>query len=403
MPEAPSNHADPLIFISAAEPSADRIGAALIRATRQLAPAVGFVGVAGPRMAEAGCVSIFDMTGHSAMLLGTVGAARRGWALLRTARECLAQQPFAAAVVIDSPVLHLPLARRIHARGIPVLYYVAPQLWAWGAGRIRKLRRWVDELAVILPFEEEYFRTRGVAATFVGHPMFDRGEWRPPAADAVDRIRAGGTPLVALLPGSRKHVVAEVLRGQLEVARRVAAESPAAGFAVSQANEHVGPLVRAACAGTGLPVRVHAGASAELIAAADLVLVASGTTTLEVAGFGKPMIVMYNASRVAYHLCARWLVRLPHLALPNILAGREVVPEFMPYYTSTEPIARCALKLLGSPEKREAMSRELQQIIASLRTGNASQHVARMVLELAEKRSASASSCLPVAEPPPAP
>ena len=499
MTEPRPTNPGPLIFISAAEPSADRIGAALIRAVRLQAPDARFVGVAGPRMVEAGCWSIYDMTRHSAMLLGVLGAAGRGWTLLRTCKRYLRRYRFDAAVVIDSPVLHLPLAGTLTRQGVPVLYYVAPQLWAWGAWRTDKLRRRTRKLAVILPFEEEYFRSRGFDATFVGHPMFDaderqltpeprlstpepltpepltpeprgsaradsqvrtasptpqdhrstpepRGSARadsqvrtaPPtpqdhrstpeprgSARADSQVRTAppvpqdhhaplSHPLIALLPGSRKHVVREVLPGQLEVAQRIAQAIPGATFGVSVANAQVAPVISQACSqastevispvsaggpaggnaqAAGAPagpssftVQQLPGRHAELIAAADLVLVASGTTTLEVAVARKPMIVMYNTSRLMYHLLGRWLLKTPFLSLPNILAGREIVPEFMPYYRSTEPIAEKALELLQSEDQRAAMAQDLATTIAPLQTGNASQRVAEMVLWIAGGR-----------------
>ena len=164
----------PLIFISAAEPSADLHAAALIEATTAMCPSVRFVGVAGPRMVEAGCHAIFDMTRHAAMLLGVIGAVGRASRMMRISDECLRRFPFKAAVVVDSPMLHLPLAGRAQAAGVPVLYYIAPQLWAWGAGRMHKLRNRVEAVAAILPFEEAYFRGQGVPATFVGHPLIER-------------------------------------------------------------------------------------------------------------------------------------------------------------------------------------------------------------------------------------
>ncbi len=241
---SPQTH--PLIFISAAEPSGDMHGAALIRATTAICPGARFVGVAGPRMTAAGCEPIFDMTRHSAMLLGAVASVGRGIAMLQTCERHLRRYPFDAAVVIDSPTLHLPLAGRAQAVGIPVLYYIAPQLWAWGARRIHKLRNRVERVAVILPFEERYFCDRGVDATFVGHPLAD--QWARTRIDqtVVDEIRSHGEPVIALLPGSRKHVVEAMLPGQLEVAQRIAAEFPGATFGVSVAGPQVdGVIARA--------------------------------------------------------------------------------------------------------------------------------------------------------------
>lgn len=384
----PSNASDsPLIFISAAEPSADLHAASLIRATRALCPGARFAGVAGPKMQAEGCWPIFDMSRHAAMLLGALGAAGRAIAMMRACDAHLRLYPFDAAVVIDSPMLHLPLAGRAQSAGIPVMYYIAPQMWAWGSYRIYKLRHRTDRVAVILPFEEEYFRHRGIDAHYVGHPLIDHLQRETISAKQLEDVRSEATLFVTLLPGSRKHVVQEILRGQLEVAERIAAEFPDARFGVSVANDRVaGVIGEALAARRGLPVKPHPGQHSALIPAADLVLVASGTTTLEVAYHGKPMIVMYNASRLFYHLIGRWMIKTPHLCLPNILAGREIVPEFMPYYKSTRPIAEKAIDLLRSESMRERMKRDLAEVVASLKTENASQNAAQMLLEMVQER-----------------
>ncbi len=376
------------MFISAAEPSADRHGAALIRAAHALSPDIRFVGVAGPHMVSAGCDRIFDMTSHSAMLLGVVGVVPRAIRLLNTADRYLRRYPFDAALVIDSPTLHFPLASRAKRAGVPVLYYIAPQLWAWGSYRIHKLRNSVDQVAAILPFEESYFRNQGVNATFVGHPLADT--CGPDSYDSgrVQEIRAAGHPVVALLPGSRTHVVSELLPGQIAVARAILSEFPKTHVGVSVANAQVSPIIDAAVRRSNLRLHAYAQARTELIRAADLVLVASGTSTLEVAMHERPMIVMYNASRLFYHLVGRWMIHTPHLALPNILAGREIVPEFMPYYRSTEPITRCAIHLLNSEPTRRAMVDAIRAMVAPLKHAGASERTARLLLTMIERSSA---------------
>jgi lipid-A-disaccharide synthase len=375
----------PLVFISAAEPSADLHGAWLIRATLDRCPSVRFVGVAGPRMVEAGCESIFNMIGESGMLLGAVGALRRGVAMLRTCERHLRRYAFDAAVVIDSPTLHLPLAAKAQAAGVPVMYYIAPQMWAWGAYRVRKLRDRVDRVAVIFPFEEKYFRDQGVNATYVGHPLAEQFAHVRVDEAVVGDIRACGTPVVALFPGSRKHVVREVLRGQLEVAERIAAALPGASFPVSVGNPHVAPLINKLLASCRASVKLYPANHTELVRAADLVLVASGTMALEAAFHERPMIVMYNASRLFYHLIGRWMIHTPYLSLPNILAGRQVVPEFMPYYTSTTPIAQRAIELLRSESQRQAMVNDLRAVVTPLKGRSASQRAAAMLLDMIGK------------------
>jgi len=383
----------PLIFISAAEPSGDLHGAALIEATLARCPTARFVGVAGPRMLAAGCDRIFDMTPHSAMLLGALKIVGRGIAMLSTCNRHLRRYRFDGAVVIDSPTLHLPLAARAQAVGVPVMYYIAPQVWAWGPSRIYKLRSRVDRMAVILPFEERFFRERGVAATYVGHPLAERWANRSIDQQLVKEIRLRGAPVIALLPGSRRHVVKEVLRGQLEVAAAISSAFESATFGISVANAQVAPVIDDALTGSGVPVQRYSDSLGELIQASDLVLVASGTTALEVAFHGRPMIVMYNASRLFYHLVARWMIRTPYLSLPNILAGREIVPEFMPYYTSTAPIAKRAIELLRSEDARQEMVTQLAETVRPLRSGcasgsglGASERTAEMLLDMVNRR-----------------
>lgn len=382
MATTPSDRNSHTIFISAAEQSADMHAARLIRAVRAALPGVHFIGVGGPQMVAAGCESIFDMTQHSAMLLAVLGNVRQGIQMLRTSDHCLRQRHFDAAIVVDSPTLHLPLAGKAHALGIPVLYYIAPQMWAWGGYRIHKLRNRTDRVAVILPFEQEYFRCRGVDATFVGHPLIERMHDDVPDIHQVKKIRAAGNPVIALLPGSRRHVVREVLPGQLCVARRIAQAFPKAFFPVSVANHGVSSVVDELIGDGPTLCVAHSCRLAELIEAADLVLVASGTTALEVAVRRRPMIVMYNGSKLFYHLVARWLIQTPHLSLPNILAGSRIVPEFMPYYTSTEPIAEQAIELLKSKPKRERMIDDLERAVAPIRQGHASERTAAIVSEM---------------------
>lgn len=340
------------------------------------------MGVAGLKMVEAGCERIFDMSRHAAMLLGVIKNTVRGIAMLNTCDRHLRGYSFAAAVLIDSPMLHLPLAAKAQAAGVPVLYYIAPQMWAWGKYRIHKLRNRVDRVAVILPFEEEFFRNQGVNATYVGHPLADQFAQLSIDREVVAGIRRRGVPVVALLPGSRTHVVESVLPGQLQVAERIAATIPGSAFGVSVANAQVAPLIARLAEVCRVPVELYPGHHGELIQAADLVLVASGTTALEVAFHERPMIVMYQSSRFLYHTIGRWMIDLPYLSLPNILAGREIVPEFMPYYTSTAPIADRAIGLLRSDDARRTMVENLAKTVAPLRGTHAAHRTAELLLEM---------------------
>jgi lipid-A-disaccharide synthase len=357
-------------------------------------------------MRAAGCECLFDMTARSAMLLGVVRIAGTALNLLRRIDRAFAAGIADVFVPVDSPTFNLPLARRAKARGLPVVYYIAPQVWAWAEFRIRKVRRRTDRLAVILPFEEAYFRRQGIDATFVGHPLIQSLPQRTVARGVVARLRGLGSPVVACMPGSRRHVVDEVLPGQIEVCRRIAERYPQAAFLFAAAGDERARHIEAAlCPGaeslrggratrTGsvahalrpLNYRVESGHNAEMISAADLVLVASGTATLEVAYYRRPMIVMYNASKWGYRLVARWLIRTTHLSLINILAGRRLVPEFMPYYESVEPIAEEALDILANPPRQQAMVAGLDELIRELGSHQVADEAAAIVLNTCAKR-----------------
>lgn len=370
------------IFLSAAEPSADRIGASLLRALRARLPKARFVGVAGPQMQAAGCHTLYDMTPRAAMLAGAARNVLAAWVMLRRVRRYLRVNRPDLVVLLDSPALHLRMAKRAKAWQLPVLYYIAPQVWAWGEYRLKAIRRCVDQMACILPFEEAYFTRHGIPARFVGHPLFEALADTQPDPERVAALRARGQPVLGLLPGSRRHVVQEILPGQLQVARAVKQEYPAATVLISAANEQAQAVIAPRRQDAGFATQVIVGEPSELIAASDLVLAASGTATLHVAEQGKPMIIMYNASRWGYWLIGRRLIHTPHLALINILAGHQIVPEFMPYYRSTRPIAEKALALLASPQQRALMSEAVSEVVRPLRAGRASANVAELALQM---------------------
>lgn len=372
----------PKIFVSAAEPSGDQHAAGLIGAIRALYPQAVFFGIAGPRMRAAGCEAIEDWTSRSAMLAGAIRLVRQAFRLFSRIGKLLKTQPADLVIVVDSPTLNLPIAKKAKAAGCPVLYYIAPQLWAWAPWRIRRVRRRVDRIACLLPFEEDYFSSRGVPARYVGHPLMEQLQAVAPDPAAVESFRARGRPVVACLPGSRGHVIQEVLPGQIEVARAIAAGHSEAFFLFSAASETAAATLKSTLGPEKFRYSVEIARNAEVLSAADLALCASGTATLEVAYHRVPMVIMYNGSRWGYQLIARWLIRTPYLSLVNILAGRRIVPEFMPYYRSTEPIAAEALDLLANGPRRERMKADLGAIITALGTASAAEGAARIAAEM---------------------
>ncbi len=375
----------PNIFISAAEHSADLHAASLIEAIRRRRPQARFVGLTGPRMRRLGCQTLQDMTTGSAMLMAAFLKVGSGLKMFSRVDRFLSRTPLDLAILIDAPTYHLPIARRCKARGLPVLYYIAPQTWAWAEFRVRKVRRRTDRLAVILPFEQEYFRRHGVDAVYVGHPLWDALTRHSLDTDFIAERRRGSDLVVSMLPGSRKHVIQEVLPGQLEVARVILRRFPRLGLMISAADEQAKTIISEMVRASGLDIPIFTGRHIELINAADLVLVASGTAAMETAYYHRPMVVMYNVSRLAYNLFGRWLVRTKFFCLVNILAGRELVPEFMPYFRSTEPIAEQAVGLLSDAGRRAKMAAELQDLIDPIVKTGASDNTAMQALDLLDR------------------
>jgi lipid-A-disaccharide synthase len=302
--------------------------------------------VGGERLREAGAEVVFPSEAIAAM--GLVEAVGRLPALVRARRVVLdrfgSHRPD-LFVPVDFGGLNLRLARAARGLGIPVVYYIPPKVWAWGAKRVERLRAAVDEALVILPFEEEYLRERSVPAVYVGSPVLDH---LAPRAFEPEH----GT--VGLLPGSRAGEVSRILPVLAEAARLLSGRRPGLRFLVPRASGLALELVEGPLRGRDLAVEVLDGRAQEVMERSRLCLVASGTATLECAAVGTPMVVVYRANPLTYAL-ARRLVRVPLIALPNLIAGRAVVPEFV--QTGPEPVAEAAFALLDDgPARAEALA-----------------------------------------------
>lgn len=380
------------IFITVAEVSGDRHAAQLIRALRALDPSVEIEGVGGPEMRAAGAVIHHETVSNAAM--GWRGALRalEVWRLLRWTKRHFARRPPDLQVGVDSPSMNFHFARLAKAHGLPVLQYVAPQLWAWREGRMKKLRRWVDRLACILPFEEEYFRKHGVNATFVGHPLFDElpADREPPPPEQRFPNRP---PVIGVLPGSRGSVASTNFPRLLDVASAIKQKFPGARFLVPTTEATHGIVQtmaeRRGWNRTRPEIEFRQGAFDEMVPQCDLCLTVSGTATLHVAGYNVPMIVVYHGNPLLWHAIGRWLVRIPTRTLVNLLAAgprataeQHVTPEITPWYGAVEPVTELALDYLGHPEKLEAQRRKLRELIRAHDHPGASMNVARIAFEL---------------------
>jgi lipid-A-disaccharide synthase len=390
------------VFITVAEVSGDRHAAQLVAALRTLDPDLVIEGLGGPEMAAAGATIHRETVGNAAM--GWRGALRafEVLGLLRWTREHFKANRPDLLVGVDSPSMNFHFAKLAKSLGVPVMQYVAPQLWAWREGRMGKVRKWIDRLACILPFEEAYFRRHGVDATFVGHPLFD--ELPPHRAQTGPRF-PDRAPVIGLLPGSRKSEAQANFPGLLGAARRIRAEFPGARFVVPTTPATHPVVMRLATGAQGIgPVFVHftdampdargvvtvkQGAFDEMVPGCDLCLTVSGTATLHVAGFGAPMVVVYATSPLLWHGLGRWLVKAKTYSLVNVLAvgagapkTRHLVPELIPWFGDPGVVADRALDYLRHPEKLAAQRASLDALVRSLDHPGASMNVAKMALAM---------------------
>ena len=363
------------IFLSAAEPSADNHCAALIEQLRERLGPTEFVGLGGDAMALAGCTLLDNLPERAAMLTHALGQVGHYWKLRRRVRRFLQEERPGLVIVCDSPAWNFHVAKAAKRAGIPVLFYVAPQLWAWGPWRLKKLTRCADHIACLLPFEEQWFRNRGIAATYVGHPLFDTEN---PVQQAQERGQASRDyPTVALLPGSRGHEISHLWPVMQEVALGVRKRWPEAKFVAATRNQQTAQWLREHLR-EGLDVEVAVRGVEATVRHADLALVASGTATLQVAAQQCPMMVLYRVGRWQWRLVGRRLLKTRYLSLVNILAGREVAPEFIPLPREAETLVEQALDLLGNDEKRGRMRAELAAVIAPLAQPGAAARTAEL-------------------------
>lgn len=374
------------IFISVCEDSADVHAAALMRAAAEHLPGARFQGLTGPRLRALGADTVYDFAQHAAMLGGVIGLIGRARQAMHFIKRSWQQRRPDVVVLLDSPEFHLRVAKRAKAHQLPVLFYIAPQTWASRAGRNRQIARDIDALACILPFEERYFHEHGVPqARYVGHPLVETLARQAPDHERVRAIRAAGRPVIALLPGSRRHVISGVLPLQMEVLRELGALGCHPHVAISAVDDDRAAHIQSLLGLQKADAQIVTGDNASLLAAADLVLVASGTATLEVAYYRRPMIVMYEAGWLlgeGHRWVGRWVVKTPHMSLVNILAGKRVVPEFMPRVDDPGAVAQTAAELLRDEIWRRQMQKEFDTLLHTLSAGSASGNVCRLIAEM---------------------
>jgi len=375
------------IMLSAGEASGDLHGATMCRAIRDLDPAIRLVGMGGSRMAAAGVEILVDPTAQAAVgtseALSRVPALARAYKLLvKRLREA---RPL-AIVLIDFPEFNLRLARQARRAGIPVVYFIPPQLWAWRRGRIRQMARRVTKVLAAFPFEKSLYEEAGVPVEFVGHPLLDVVPSDLDHARARERLGVGERRvLVGLLPGSREQEISRLLPRMLDAAARLAVDGKRSfvlGLAPSVERKRVAAMLERAVEAGGPPIEIVEGMTYEVMAAADALLIASGTATLEAALLGAPMVVCYRVSRMT-ELMARLLKRSPWISLPNIVAGRGVVPEILQDDATAARFAAEVERLLVDPVAATAQRAAFKELRERLGKPGVGERAARAVLEVA--------------------
>jgi lipid-A-disaccharide synthase len=373
-----------LVLLSAFEPSGDDLGSAVVRSLRERAPSLRIAAWGGPRLKEAGAEIVEDTSGDAVMGLPGPRVIAEHIAMHGRIATYMAEHKPDLFVAVDSPAANFPVCKKARKQGVPICHIAAPQLWAWAPWRIRKLRRLTDRLLCLLPFEEKWFASRGVPATFIGHPVFDK----PLDAGAIEQRTAGwptGSLKLALLPGSR----AKEHRGnfplQLAAFRHIRNERPDAVATVGCLDVRAEARLRAiADEHGGWPegLDVVVGDTEAVIGWADLCLAVSGTVTLHIARQARPLIVMFRANRLAWNLIGRWLIRSPFMAMPNLIAGRKIVPELMPYFGDESLLLRTVDVLLNDESALQAQREALAQVREQFAGHHAAEEAAEAILRL---------------------
>jgi lipid-A-disaccharide synthase len=370
------------LFVSAGEPSGDLHGANLIHALRQRQPNLELHGFGGERMAQAGCRLLYPLCDLAVVGIAPVVAnLPRFWRLLAQADHFFAQQRPDALVLIDYPGFHWWLARRARAHGVPVIYFVPPQIWGWLTHRVHKMRRLTDRVLCTLPFEEEWYRQRNVAAQYIGHPYFDELRERRLDEAFVQQQRSKPGVALALLPGSRNSELQYNLSSLLRAAALIHAQRPDTRFLAACFRDQHRRQVEECSRSFDVPIEVHTGRTPEIIHLAHSCLAVSGSVSLELLYHGKPSTVLYRHRWISIAL-AHLLKRVPYITLVNLLANKELFPEYFGVQCPAESMAAHVLGWLNDNGAYEARCGELAELRQRVATPGACERAAEAILAL---------------------
>ena len=369
-------------MIVAGEASADLHGSKVIEALRRLDPEIQIYGMGSEHMRQAGAELIVDSSQLAVVgiteVFGRIGSLFRAY---RNIKNFIKKSKLSLLILIDFPDFNLSLARVAKGVGVPVLYYISPQVWAWRYGRVRKIAGRTDKMAVIFPFEVPIYQSVGLDVEFVGHPLLDVLEANRQEYGSCSGTLFSGDPLVVLLPGSREREIQSLLPEMLRAADILAKQKPRAKFILAAAPGVKVQELEKFLRFHSTPIAVVEGQTYGAVKAADVVIVASGTATLETAILGKPMVIVYKVSPVSYRV-GKAMVKVDWIGLANIVAGKKVVPELLQQEARGERIAEEALRILNDEAYRREMVVTLTEVRKRLGTPGAGEKVARMAIEM---------------------
>ena len=382
------------IMIVAGEPSGDLHASHVVHRLKALCPDVKFFGMGGDQMGKASVELDFHIRDSAVMGFADVITVlptflRKQVHLKRRIRE---ERPD-VLLLVDFAEFNMPLAKYARSQEVPVVYYIPPKAWAWRAGRARQLAKWADVVAAIFPFEAEFYRNAGANAEFVGHPLVDFAQTPLSMHEARKRLgldetaQAQDAPVIGLMPGSRRSEIRHILPVMLRAAANIAKVYPNAQWILPLAPGISHDLI-AKCqqelVDIGVPpIKIVEEMTYPAMRAATLLLVTSGTATLEAACIGTPMIVLFRTTSLNWHIVTS-LTPLTRSGLPNLIAGHDIVPELLQTDLTPTALTELALEFLQNPERREAQQKALRAVSAQLGTAGAAERTAELVLDAAK-------------------
>lgn len=371
------------VMIIAGEASGDMHGATLVREMLKCNPALKFYGIGGNKLRREGVELLADAADMAVVGLTEVIFKLGGILKIMTLmKKSMDERRPDLVILIDYPDFNLPLAKAAHKRGIKVFYYISPQVWAWRRGRIKQIKKTVNKMAVILPFEVETYREKGFEANYVGHPLLDMVKTNSSKQDsrkknglAEDKITIG------ILPGSRMSEIKKLMPELVRATQILKREIPDAQFVLPLADTLDETIITEYISGADVQIKIISGHTYDVITCCDLVLVASGTATLETALLGVPMIVIYKISALSYFI-GKLIIDVKNISLVNIIAGKTVVPELIQSEASGAQIAAEALSILKNRNKRQEMINGLQSIRSRLGEPGAARRAAQIAIDM---------------------